>query len=95
MVKKAAMFITAFLIAAAGIPYAGDTTFRCADDLIEEGYSMIQVQNSCGAPDSQMVIGQPERSGIIITQWVYKRDFGAYVLTFAGSKLIKKEFQRF
>jgi hypothetical protein len=92
--KKTALLIATFLLLTAGFLFAADTSFRCGDDLIQIGYSMVQVQNSCGAPDSQMVIGQPDQSGLIITQWVYKRDSDAYVLTFAGSKLIKKEFQR-
>lgn len=94
MMKKTAVLIAVFLIMTAGSLLAADTSFRCGDDLIAIGYSMVQVQNSCGAPDSQMVIAQPLRSGVTVVQWIYKRDFGAYVLTFVGSKLVKKEFQR-
>jgi hypothetical protein len=94
IMKKPAVLVAAFMVITAGFLYADDTSFRCGSDLIEIGYSMAQVQYSCGAPDSQMVIGQPDRSGIVISQWTYYRDSGAYVLTFRGSTLIKKVFQR-
>ena len=92
--KITAVTIVAVMALTAGFLYADDTSFRCGGDLIGIGYSMAQVQHSCGAPDSQMVIGQPNRSGTVITQWTYYKDSGAYVLTFRGSTLIKKEFQR-
>jgi hypothetical protein len=94
MMRITAVTIVAVIVLTAGFLYADDTSFRCGSDLIGIGYSMAQVQYACGAPDSQMVIGQPDRSGIIISQWNYYRDSGVYVLTFRGSALIKKEFQR-
>jgi hypothetical protein len=113
MKKIAAVILCLVITLTAGFLYASDTSFRCGNDLISIGYTMYQIRNSCGAPDSEQVIGQRalttsykeyrDRRGrdlnetettVNITEWTYNRDSGIYILTFEGSKLIKKEFKR-
>ncbi len=111
MKKTAAVILCLVMTLTAGFLYADDTSFRCGNDLISIGYTMYQIRNSCGAPDSEQVIGQREltrfykehryqrdqnetETTVYITEWTYNRDFGIYILTFEGSKLIKKEFKR-
>ena len=98
MKKTAAIILCLVVTLSAGFLYAADTSFRCGDDLISIGYTTYQIRNSCGAPDSEQIIGQQGQKGtdtaINITQWTYNRDSGVYILTFLGSKLIKMEFQR-
>jgi hypothetical protein len=81
-----------------------DTSFRCGNDIISAGYTMFQVRNECGAPDSEQVVGEIRENSSFgenklkidtfayITEWIYKRDYGIYILTFEGSRLIRKEF---
>ncbi|MCU0575792.1 MAG: DUF2845 domain-containing protein [Desulfobacterota bacterium] len=104
MKKTAALLLCLVVTFAAGFLYAVDTSFRCGNDLISIGYSMYQIRNSCGAPDSEQVVGQKEvkeqrgqnktDTTVYITEWTYNRDSGIYILTFEGSKLIKKEYKR-
>ena len=113
MKKTAAVILCLVMTLTAGFLYAEgtsfeDTSFRCGNDLILIGYTMYQIQISCGAPDSKQVIGEREvtmhhkeqrdhkntDTAVYITEWTYIRDFGIYILTFEGSKLIKKEFKR-
>lgn len=104
MKNMAALIPFLIMTLAASFLYADDTSFRCGNDLILNGYTMYQIRESCGAPDSEQLIGQKEvkeQTGIsktdttvYITEWIYKRDFGIYILTFEGSKLVKKEFKR-
>ena len=114
MKKTAAVILCLVMTLTAGFLYADDTSFRCGNDLISIGYTMYEIRNSCGTPDSEQVIGQRElnrlhkeyrdhkdhrdqnetETTVYITEWTYKRDFGIYILTFEGSKLIKKEFKR-
>lgn len=104
--KNAAVLIVCLAITlAAGSLSADDTSFRCGSDLITVGYTMYQVKSSCGAPDSEQVIGQMETAklhpevlgktdvAINITEWIYARDGGLYVLTFEGDRLVKKEYR--
>jgi hypothetical protein len=104
MKKTAAVILCLVMTLTTDFLYADDTSFRCGNDLISIGCTMYQIRNSCGAPDSEQVIGQKEvkeqrgpnktDTTVYITEWTYNRDFGIYVLTFEGSKLIKKEFKR-
>ena len=105
MKKNMAAFILLLIMTlAANFLYADDTSFRCGNDLILNGYTMYQIRESCGAPDSEQVIGHKELkeqrgisktdTTVYIIEWIYKRDFGIYILTFEGSKLVKKEFRR-
>jgi hypothetical protein len=104
MKRAAALIIVLAITVSAGILCA-ETSFRCGSDLIELGYTMYQVKGSCGAPDSEQVIGAKEiskvRPGVRekgetelnITEWIYERDSGIYVLTFEGDRLVRKQFR--
>jgi hypothetical protein len=112
MKNLAALVVCLALTLSAGLLTA-DTSFRCGSDLIEVGYTMYQVKNSCGTPDSEQVTGSSEASGgavkrlprrgvvgegcsdvtLNITEWIYNRDSGLYILTFEGDKLVRKEFK--
>jgi hypothetical protein len=117
MKKTATIILGLAMTLVAGFLYADEgTSFRCGSDLILIDYTMYQIRNSCGAPDSEQVIGEREVATIgqrgvtrfhteprdqnksvttvYITEWTYIRDFGIYILTFEGSRLIKKEFKR-
>jgi hypothetical protein len=82
-----------------------DTSFRCGNDIISLGYTMYQIRDECGAPDSAQIVGEKRSSLwgqrlkmddiIYITEWTYKRESGLYILTFEGSKLVKKEFIKY
>ena len=83
-----------------------DTSFRCGSDIISKGSTMHKIKDECGAPDSEQKVSvkktyttrkgkqvkRKKRGAEYMTEWVYKRDFGMYVLTFEGSRLIKKEY---
>lgn len=104
MKKTAAGILCLVMTFTAGLLHAEDTSFRCGSDLILTGYTMYQIRKSCGAPDSEQVIGQKEVkeykdhyktvTTVLITEWIYHRDFGIYILTFEGSTLTRKEFRR-
>ncbi len=97
--------VISFTIAASSV-YArdNDATFRCSNDIIALGYTMYQVRSECGEPDSSQIVGEKRLSDsdrqfktgeiVYITEWSYGRDDGIYVLTFEGSRLVKKEFFR-
>ena len=110
MRKTSALMACLAVMLTAGLLYAGDTSFRCGNDLISVGYTMFQVKKSCGAPDMEEVVGTREVSGtrvprkgrglassdtaLNITKWIYSRDFGIYTLTFEGDKLVRKEYTK-
>jgi hypothetical protein len=103
--KKTAVMICFTMILTAGLLRADDTSFRCGSDLITMGYTMYQVKNSCGAADSEQVIGSSDLSkvrvadkekadtALNITEWIYNRDGGIYILTFEGDRLVRKEYR--
>lgn len=83
-----------------------DTSFRCKNDIIDEGYTMHQVRTKCGAPYSEQIVGERTTyEGTIadkhkvkqvsyISEWIYNRNVGFVILTFEGSRLVKKEYVR-
>jgi len=83
---------------------AADDSFRCGNDLISLGETMYEVRDACGEPASTQVVGEKTRyrilkkkhykveSSIYVTEWVYQERDGIYILTFEGSKLVRKEF---
>ncbi len=94
-------------IALAAFPVSADqTSFRCGNELIGIADTMYQVQDACGQPDVRQNIGekrifvrtvdqQRELETITyVSEWIYKRDNGMYVLTFEGSRLVSKKFIR-
>jgi hypothetical protein len=89
------------------IPFK-DTLFRCGSDIVSLGYTKHKIKDECGEPDSEQSVGEKStlkyrkgklikgkrKSNTNLTEWTYKRDFGIYVLTFEGSRLVKKEYFR-
>lgn len=83
---------------------ARDDSLRCGSDLIDLGETMYEVRRSCGEPYSIRDVGEKrqyrlhnkKRLGVeyvlYITEWVYEHNDGIYVLTFEGSRLVRKEF---
>ena len=83
---------------------ARDDTLRCGSDLINLGETMFEVRRSCGEPYSIRDVGEKrqfrdykkKRRGVefvlYLTEWIYERNDGIYVLTFEGSRLVRKEF---
>lgn len=83
---------------------AGNASFRCGNNLISLKDTMYEVRKSCGEPFSDQVIGEKTtykvhkskrhgiESAIYVTEWVYERKDGVYILTFEGSRLVAKEF---
>jgi Protein of unknown function (DUF2845) len=75
---------------------AGTTSFRCGNNYISDiGDHMHVVRKHCGEPAVEQKIGEKEVSNhnfMYLTEWIYEKDQGIYILTFEGSRLIKKEF---
>ena len=98
----AAMSMIAILVGTTS--WARDDSLRCGNNLISLDDTMYEVRKSCGEPYSEQVIGektsyrvyQKKRLGvesvIYVSEWVYERSDGIYVLTFEGSRLVTKEF---
>lgn len=99
------LFLVLFLIFSAGnSAFARDDTLRCGSDLINLGETMFEVRRSCGEPYSIRDVGEKRQfSGVYkkkrsvefvlyLTEWIYERNDGIYVLTFEGSRLVRKEF---
>jgi hypothetical protein len=86
--------------------WAADTMLRCGNELIERGDTMFKVRQACGPPRSEQRVGERTsytilpnellkiKDSIYIEEWVYEKDAGLYILTFEGSRLVKKEYSR-
>ncbi len=82
---------------------AGAATLRCGSQLISDGDRAFEVQQKCGTPISQEVIGSKETfSGdyrrseqVRIEEWIYGPDHGMYqYLRFEGGRLVRIDSQR-
>lgn len=82
---------------------AGAATLRCGSQLISDGDRAFEVQQKCGRPVSQEVIGSKETfSGdyrrseqVRIEEWIYGPDNGMYqYLRFEGGRLVRIDSQR-
>jgi hypothetical protein len=81
-----------------------DTSFRCGNKLIDLGDIMQFVRQECGNPISEERVGARTTYTILpadhlkvkdetyLVEWIYKKDNGYYILTFEGSRLMKKEY---
>ncbi|MCI3947061.1 hypothetical protein K0038_04142 [Pseudomonas syringae] len=100
------MLINLTLALAAGVaalPVHAASTLRCGSQLISTGDRTFEVQQKCGDPISQDVIGTKEtfsanyrRSETArIEEWVYGPDNGMYqYLHFEGGRLVRIDSQR-
>ncbi len=87
-----------------GTSWARDDSLRCGANLISLEDTMYEVRQSCGEPYSEQVVGEKtsyriykkKRIGVesvlYVSEWIYERSDGIYVLTFEGSRLVAKEF---
>lgn len=85
---------------------ADDTSLRCGSSLISLGDTMYAVRKACGDPTHEQRVGErrrytsdkAKRSKIeditYLTEWIYERDQGVYLLTFEGSRLVNKIYSK-
>lgn len=85
---------------------ADDTSLRCGNSLLSIGDTMYAVHQACGDPVHEQRVGERRRyrtykaKGLkieditYVTEWIYARDQGQYVLTFEGSRLVNKNYSR-
>lgn len=78
-------------------------SLRCGSQLISTGDRAFEVQQKCGAPVSQDVIGSKETYNsnyrrseeVRVEEWVYGPDNGMYqYLRFEGGRLVRIESKR-
>lgn len=79
------------------------STLRCGSQLISAGDRAFEVQQKCGQPVSQNVIGSKETFNstyrkseqISVEEWIYGPDHGMYqYLRFEGGRLVRIESKR-
>ena len=103
--RSVVYFLAVLIILSAGDEvFARDDTLRCGNDLINLGETMFEVRKSCGEPYSIRDVGEKRQFRVFnkkkrsvefvlyLTEWIYERNDGIYVLTFEGSRLVRKEF---
>ncbi|MCD5988685.1 MULTISPECIES: DUF2845 domain-containing protein [Pseudomonas] len=95
--------ISCFAVLAALSASAQASTLRCGSQLISAGDRAFEVQQKCGMPVSQEVIGTKETfSGnyrqseeVKIEEWIYGPDHGMYqYLRFEGGRLVRIDSKR-
>jgi hypothetical protein len=78
-------------------------TLRCGSQLISAGDRAFEVQQKCGAPVSQEVIGTKETFSrnyrkseeVKVEEWIYGPDNGMYqYLRFEGGRLVRIDSKR-
>jgi len=89
-----------------GVIGFADTSFRCGNKLVDIGDNMYFIRQVCGDPISEQRVGERTAYWILpgenlkvkdetyLVEWVYAKDSGYYILTFEGSRLLKKEYSR-
>ena len=98
-------FMTAVFCWSDGVVIA-DTSFRCGNTIIDKGDTMYTIRQECGEPVSEQRVGERTiysisnrrqlkiKDEVYVVEWIYKKDAGIYILTFEGSRLIKKEYSK-
>lgn len=86
--------------------HADDTSLRCGNSLLSIGDTMYEVRQACGDPVHEQRVGERRRykadkaRGLkieditYVTEWIYAKDQGQYILTFDGSRLVNKSYSR-
>ena len=107
MIMRAA-WLCLFLFLHLWVPQlsADNTSLRCGTSLVSIGDSMVAVRDACGDPTVELQVGERRRyrhnksKGMTlevvtyVTEWIYAKDKGEYILTFEGSRLVHKTFSR-
>lgn len=87
-------------------PCRSDTSLRCGSAFVSIGDTMYKVRQLCGEPTSQQTVGERTTYEILgheqlkvkdtnyLVEWIYEKDGGLYILTFEGSRLVKKEYSK-
>ncbi|KFE44454.1 hypothetical protein IV02_28845 [Pseudomonas syringae] len=79
------------------------SSLRCGSQLISVGDRAFEVQQKCGVPVSQDVIGSKETFNstyrrseeVRVEEWIYGPDHGMYqYLRFEGGRLVRIDSQR-
>jgi len=87
---------------AASSAIAQADTLRCGSQLISAGDRMFEVQQKCGQPISQDIVGYKETVNhfrqvdqVQVQEWVYGPNSGMYqYLRFEGGRLVKIDSKR-
>jgi hypothetical protein len=86
--------------------HADDTSLRCGSSLISIGDTMYAVRKACGDPTHEQRVGERRRYNVdkakglkieditYVTEWIYERNQGVYILTFEGSRLVHKTYSK-
>ncbi|MFJ3484687.1 DUF2845 domain-containing protein [Pseudomonas sp. NPDC090202] len=94
---------TALVLAlAASSSLAQADTLRCGSQLISAGDRMFEVQQKCGTPISQEIVGYKETVNhfrqvdqVQVQEWIYGPNSGMYqYLRFEGGKLVRIDSKR-
>ncbi len=100
------LMLSLLLLFAANPLCADNTSMRCGNELISIGDTMHKVRNTCGNPVSEQRIGEKRTFKIFkddqlkienltyVFEWFYEKGSGVYILTFEGSRLVKKEYKK-
>jgi hypothetical protein len=90
------------LTAAAAFAQAATDTLRCGSQLISVGDRMFEVQQKCGQPVSQDIVGYKETVNhfrqvdqVQVQEWIYGPSNGMYqYLRFEGGRLVRIDSKR-
>ncbi|KTB64703.1 DUF2845 domain-containing protein [Pseudomonas syringae] len=102
-IKTLISLTLAAMAGAVALPAFAASTLRCGSQLISTGDRTFEVQQKCGAPVSQEVIGTKESFSIDyrqsetvrIEEWIYGPDNGMYqYLHFEGGRLVRIDSKR-
>jgi hypothetical protein len=87
---------------AATAAQAATDTLRCGSQLISVGDRMFEVQQKCGQPVSQDIVGYKETVNhfrqvdqVQVQEWIYGPNSGMYqYLRFEGGRLVRIDSKR-
>lgn len=90
------------LAAACSLAYGGTGTLRCGSQLISVNDRMFEVQQKCGQPISQDIVGYKETVNhfrqvdqVQVQEWIYGPNNGMYqYLRFEGGRLVRIDSKR-
>lgn len=90
------------LTATAVTAHAATDTLRCGSQLISVGDRMFEVQQKCGQPVSQDIVGYKETVNhfrqvdqVQVQEWIYGPNNGMYqYLRFEGGRLVRIDSKR-
>jgi len=90
------------LTATAAFAQAATDTLRCGSQLISVGDRMFEVQQKCGQPVSQDIVGYKETVNhfrqvdqVQVQEWIYGPNNGMYqYLRFEGGRLVRIDSKR-